>query len=113
MKLVIFHSLPPSSPHCPPRLTESPKCSTAPRPVSPSTPNDKLSSRKIGTWNLLRSSTWGRGTSYHSDDIVHRKEDTWAVSGLIPRPPENIIHVYSKGSLSGMGLRPDTEPGLG
>ena len=38
-------------------LTGMPKCSVAPRPVLPRTPNDKLSSRKMGTRYLLRSST--------------------------------------------------------
>ena len=39
------------------KLTEIPKCSVAPLPVSPSTPNVRLSSRKIGTRYRLRNST--------------------------------------------------------
>ena len=47
-----------------PPLTGIPKCSVTPRPVAPSTPKDRLSSRKIRTLYFHLSSIW-KHTAYH------------------------------------------------
>lgn len=39
------------------KLTDKLKCSTAPRPFSPNTPNERLSSNIIGIRKRLRNST--------------------------------------------------------
>lgn len=50
-------TLPPDT-HTHTKLTLTPKCSVTPRPCSPSTPKDRLSSRKIRTLYWYFSFTW-------------------------------------------------------
>lgn len=55
-------------------LTLTPKCSVTPRPCSPSTPKDMLSSRKMRSLYLYLSFTWGtksRAVDQHRLQSLH------------------------------------------